>query len=477
MEIRTDLMMCAFVAVLTLVGGDWTTNCPVSCKCVWSHGKKSAECENAGFTAVPSSLSQELQLLNLNRNNLHSLPSDTFRSVNLVNLHKIFLKNCNVELIDKDSLSGMKVLIEIDLSFNKIQNLHKDLFKDCGRIREVRITNNPIRKLGDGLFSNLKFLQIVDFSNCKLHEIGLQVFTNVPALTRFELDGNAFSYLALESVSNLTSLKDLGLANNPWRCDCKLRALRNWAIERNLYAVPTKCKEPRKLYDKMWNEIVDPNDFACKPEVRSITRDSSGVLSCLVEGDPLPNVHWLFNNKSVTNHSYMGSEYLIHESSSKTLKWSNLTLRNTRGRDSGEYRCTAESFGGTGTKGVELKFDQIVDGDSFGGASGSFYDWPLVIIIIVGALLLIMCVLVAWCCCKRRNSVRGSKKDKENTNGSINQIIDSEEKSLMNVINPVQKPPRRQDASLSNSETDLHESNASQYNENGSILGKFFFFA
>ncbi|KAK6637831.1 hypothetical protein RUM44_008253 [Polyplax serrata] len=472
MEVRLDFIFSTLMMAFAFVEGDWTTNCPNSCKCIWSDGKKTAECQDAGFSAVPGTLSPELQIINLNHNNLHSLPSQTFKSVNLFHLHKIYTRNCSIELIDKNALSGMVVLIEIDLSHNNIRTLHSDLFRECEKIREVRLSNNPIQKLEDGLFSNLEFLQTVDFTGCHLHEIGSQVFWNVPALTTLELKGNRFTHLQLSAVEHLHKLKNFGLTDNPWNCDCKLRPLRNWVVKRNLYSIPTGCREPLQIKDTLWNEVTDPDQFACKPRVVSLTREPRGILACLVEGDPLPTVTWTFNNKLVTNYSFLASDFVVQESLLQNGgKWSNLTLRNTRGKDNGEYKCIAKSYGGQAELGKEVKFDPYATGNSYYGSSdGSYDNWLLLAGSIIGALLLILIVLFVKCyVCKRRGTGQRCKKDKESVNGSVTHVIDSEEKTLINVINPLQKPPRTVNTSANSSETEFHESNMSQYNENGSI--------
>lgn len=477
MDFHLNIIFTTFLVVFAFAGSDWTTNCPPPCKCIWSYGKKTAECQDAGFNSVPNTLSPELQVININNNNLHILPSQAFKSVNLFNLHKVFMKNCSIELIDKNALSGMVVLIEIDLSNNNIKNLHRDLFRECEKVREVRFSNNPIQKLDDGLFSNLEFLQTVDFTGCKLHEIGSQVFWNVPALTTLELKRNKFTYLQLSSVEHLHKLKNFGLTDNPWNCNCKLRPLRNWVIQRNLYAIPTSCKEPLQMKDVLWNEVNDPNEFACKPKIISLTREPHGILACLVEGDPMPTVTWSFNNKLVTNYSFLASDFVVQESTvNGELKWSNLTLRNTRGgKDNGEYKCVAKSYGGSTELGREVKYDPYLDGDSYYGSSDGTYDnWLLLAGSIIGALLLIAIVLFVKCyVCKRytRKNNR-NKKDKESVNGSVTHVIDSEEKNLINVINPLQKPPRTANASANSSETEFHESNVSQYNDKGSVKGK-----
>lgn len=470
MMMRSDFVLCTITILLVYVGADWT-DCPEKCKCVWSNGKKTAECENANFTEIPGTLSRELQVLNLNRNKLRRLPDKAFYNAGIFNLHKIYLKECGIELVNKNALSGLKVLIEIDMSHNRIHSLHKDLFRDCTRIREIRMTNNPLQTLDDGLFYNLTFLQIVDFSNCKLHHIGLHTFNNMPSLSRLELKGNNFSYLPLESVFHLTSLKTLGLEHNPWNCDCHLRPLRNWVTERNLYSIPTDCSGPAHLQGKQWSEIGDEDLFACKPKIISVSREASNILSCHVEGDPIPSVQWTHNGVAITNQSF---DYVLHESASDKKRVSNLTLRGSRGRDNGDYVCLAKNFAGWVESRYQMKFDGSTGGDLYYDSEGESYDtWLLLAGCLVGASLLVLIVVFVKCyVCRRQNSAIASKKDKENANGSVSQMIESEEKSLINVINPVQKPPRRQEASLNNSEAELHDSTASQYNGNGSVLGE-----
>lgn len=90
-------MLLVLVICLSIVGSsdpgidrqkDWMA-CSDSCHCVWSQGKKAAECANSALTAVPNYLSRDIQILNLNDNNFHVLPAKAFHDVGLVNLHKV----------------------------------------------------------------------------------------------------------------------------------------------------------------------------------------------------------------------------------------------------------------------------------------------------------------------------------------------------------------------------------------------------
>jgi len=169
-------------------------------------------------------------------------------------------------------------------------------FRDTLRISVINLRDNKIRSVPNGLFNNLTFLQRVDLSKCRLEHVGQTAFHNVPALTELILSENRLTTLSLDAVQSLRRLTGLVLHANPWRCDCELRPLRDWAIEKKLYAPPTKCAEPEHLGNRYWSDL-NSTDFACRPEILtppdgSVVEAYAGdvTLVCKVSGDPPPMV-------------------------------------------------------------------------------------------------------------------------------------------------------------------------------------------
>lgn len=314
-------MACWLLIVLltiTMVLGeeDWSI-CPSSCKCKWVSGKKVAECDKAGLSTVPDKLSSEIQSINLSGNTLHSLPSKAFDSVGLVNLHKIYLRECGITELHKDAFEGLQILIELDLSHNRIHTIHSGTFRDNVRLRLLYMSHNPMTKLEDGLFTNMTFLQTVDMSDCRLSHIGHKTFNNVPNLQHLMLNGNNLVHMKVAAVESLRRLISLVLHNNPWRCDCHLKAFRNWTIEKNLYVHPTSCAEPPHLALRYWNEI-SPLEFACKPQIsyppvgKTIEAlEEEVTLSCKVVGNPPPEVYWVVNSRIISNSTRTGKFELV----------------------------------------------------------------------------------------------------------------------------------------------------------------------
>lgn len=270
--------------------------CPSSCKCKWVSGKKTAECTKQNLTQVPGNLSPEIQNLDLTGNRFVNLTSSAFSRVFLVNLHKLTLRECGIEWIDIDAFSGLKIIIEIDLSGNNIRSLQPGIFHETQRLRVLLLNQNRLRALENDLFVNLTFLQKVSLSDNKLERIEERTFLNLPNLHSLALDGNNFSSLQLQRFEKLPKLGSLGLQNNPWNCNCHLRKLRDWTIENKLYTNPTTCLLPPNMTGKMWDE-VDSDEFACRPKITVIgpaTKIEMGkgdvTLSCKATGIPRPKV-------------------------------------------------------------------------------------------------------------------------------------------------------------------------------------------
>ncbi|XP_046395342.1 uncharacterized protein LOC124162751 [Ischnura elegans] len=474
-----SLSLVLLIPATRAADDDWTI-CPAACKCKWVSGRKAAECVRSQLLAVPEGLSQEVQSLDLSENRFVALPANAFRTVNLVNLHKVFLKNCHIERLDRDAFSGLEILIELDLTGNRIKTILPGTFRDNIRLRLLFIGENPIKKLDDGLFQNLTFLQTVDASQCQITHIGHKTFINVPNLQHLKLEGNNLYFLKLAAVESLKRLKSLVLHNNKWLCDCHLRPLRDWAVNKNLYALPTSCHEPERLAGKMWTDISS-RDFACKPDVIAPYKEVRGALgsnvtmSCKVMGDPPPETLWVLNGRVVGNTTVpMEAGY----GNGHVIRWSNWTLANLRSSDRGEYTCVAKNPAGMSERNVTLIVGgagSMGDGGVLGGAIGQDY-LPILIGVILGILLLLLITLIVYCCCCQRRwksharIPRNKKSDVLSPNGEIVGNGNTEqEKSLLTVVNPVQKPPRRYESQPSCNNMEITELNRTLLDTNGTL--------
>lgn len=474
------------------VDGQDNWECLSPCKCKWVSGKKTAECIRQNLVQIPSFLSSEIQYLDLTDNSIVHLHEFAFSQVNLVNLQKLTLKQCDIETIDRRAFKGLKIVIEIDLSTNSLRFIEPGTFFETHRLRVLLLNNNQLESLENGSFDSLKYLQKVDLSRNRIKVVGEESFQNLPGLQTLLLNGNNITDLLLSTFEKLPKLASLILEDNPWNCNCFLKELRDWTIKRKLYTKQTTCQHPSYLYGKKWDE-VSSDEFACQPKIqyimqhppssRQVESGESVGLYCLAVGIPQPQIHWIHrsrilnnstrrhytsiaannnnnNNKNNNNAAVEPLGYILMENGG----WVNLTIPNITTSDRGEYICIASSPGGSVEANVTLAIgggggDGIFS-DGEGGSSHYKISLPLALglgVTLLFLLLLIMALCLFYCRRRRRRCQRRQRqtatlpdakihhlgKDNDDDGDDDDDSMDHEqglaklEKSLITTVNPI----------------------------------------
>ncbi|XP_017878668.1 amphoterin-induced protein 1 [Ceratina calcarata] len=460
MELRTVKLLLYSALVVTMCRSeeDWTAQCSPSCKCMWISGKKTAECIKQNLTQIPDGLSPEIQNFDLTENRITHLMHDSFSRVDLVNLHKLVLRKCEIESIHTDAFNGLKLVIEIDLSANYIRTLYPGTFEETQRLRVLLLNENKLKVLENGLFRDLTYLQKVTLSNNELERIEERTFRDLPDLRMLTLDGNNLTMLRLQSFDSLPKLGSLELKNNPWNCNCRLKSFRDWTIWKNLYTKPTTCHQPPSLAGKMWNEIRS-DEFACRPDISTIGPSVKVEMGrgnvtfwCKASGIPKPQLTWVYRSRVLNNDTrrHNGEKNYILRSSHE---WLNLTIPDVVHSDKGDYVCLAKSPGGNTEKNVTL----MIAGDATGGRD-NIISLPLALGLGVTALVFLSVTVFLCVCYCRRRRMRHDEKSLEAA--SMEHGLGEQEKSLITTINPVVKPARRYEApSVTSHGTEMTELN------------------
>lgn len=460
------IFVTCFLILQIINAHDFTTQCPKECRCIWVSGNKEANCVNSSLAEIPKTLSSDIQNLILTGNNLYEIEQYAFQSVGLSNLKKLVLRDCKLQEIHKGGFSGLNIMIQLDLTNNEIKYLHPDTFKDLNKIRWIQLTNNLLTRLDDGLFNHLLYLQKLYLNDNRIVQIGVNTFQDVPTLRDMDLSRNKLEYLKVDTFKSVKSLTTLELNKNPWRCDCFLQPFRNWVNSNSRFTSPT-CAEPPTLSGKSWVDL-DTDDFACKPKILypplgTTIRASNAntTLSCQVTGNPLPEVSWVLNSKIIDGSDTYRRKYILVEGIDDNNKWLNLTITNIDGSDNGDYLCAAKNPGGVEEKKISLYVTHMSTGIKTPAVIEGNMMPVLIGISCSAAILLILLIILCYCCCRRRHS---EKKKADNSNGEAlieGSVIPEMEKSLINTINPVTKPPRRYDAppSITSGGTEMSELN------------------
>ncbi|KAK9875816.1 hypothetical protein WA026_009602 [Henosepilachna vigintioctopunctata] len=428
---------------------DWTKNCN-RCKCVWSGGKKTADCTNLNLTNIPTDLSNEIREIDFSHNPMYGLGVKAF--VKMKDVHKLKLQSCQLGSLDKTAFRELLLLIELDLSRNNLKEIDKDIFRDNKKLRILNLSFNKLNSLTSHLFHNLTQLQRIILNNNNISWMGESVFVNLPSLQHIDLGNNKLQRIVNDFTKDLRKFNSLNVEGNLWICDCKLEPFRNKTIKENWISTPTNCTEPPRLRGKSWS---DPVVFACAPKISdpqsmtSIEASTANVtISCKAIGQPAPHVDWMTNGRIISKDPRQHiQKYVLSKSIDVDSAWNNLTIINVNSRDRGEYKCLAKNDGGVDEHNVTL----IVSSGPISAGGGSIMQpieglIPVIIGVIVTLIFLIVIILLLLCWCRKplpRNGADRKGGDNESSSEYINLHGQPDmEKSLITDVNPVVKPPR-----------------------------------
>uniref|UniRef100_A0A182N194 Ig-like domain-containing protein n=1 Tax=Anopheles dirus TaxID=7168 RepID=A0A182N194_9DIPT len=403
----------------TALCADWSASCPLNCICKWSNGKKSAICNGAALTAVPSNLSTEIQVLVLNDNSIPYLNREEFTTLGLANLQKIHLKHSRVRYLHREAFKNLKILVEVDLSANEIETLDKQTFAGNNRLRIINLYDNPLKMLVAEQFPVLPYLRNIDLHGCQLRYVAETAFSNLDLLELLDLSKNRLESLPHHVFNHMRNLKTLVLEENWWNCDCHLRDFRGWYLESALNRRSLHCQRPAALQGLSW-EYLTTEQFGCMPTV-DVYRDeyeledlgTNVTYKCVVSGDPEPTVRWDVNGRDVDQgNAIVETERHVALDGSVT-HWSNLTILNVTSNDAGFYTCTATNRVGLAARNLSLVLPEVVERVII-KTPETFWYFGL-ILGIFGTIFGLLALSVAVCLVKRKLRMRRRRKTIKNS--------------------------------------------------------------
>jgi hypothetical protein len=146
----------------------------------------------------------------------------------------------------------------------------------------------------------------------------------------------------------LTAPPQLGLEQNPWTCDCRLRALREW-LGRQSQTVTTApepaCQSPAVLAGAAIQSVALAA-LACRPTIRPASlhltaeQGRAVTLHCSVDSEPPPTVTWSFQG------SLLSAGEVAERPEGPGRLQSSLTLRRVDARWAGTFFCRATNPAG-----------------------------------------------------------------------------------------------------------------------------------
>lgn len=253
---------------------------------------------NLELTSNTFTKMEELEFIDLSRNNLTSLPSRIFYSnyklqrINLDNNRfKDFPKfesnhnfqtyyfscsNCSIVRLDEDSfkyfpslvilnLSRNKIiganltaiqslyrLVELNLSYNNISVIHPSSFIKSAALQTVNLAGNPLKVINPNVFYSNRFLKYLDVSNCSLKKLWQQpVKKNLDFLSELNVENNLLTSISPRDLQVVPVINILGISQNLLHCDEVLRDAITWLTKHQVL--------PRSAQTKTHENIVNAN--------------------------------------------------------------------------------------------------------------------------------------------------------------------------------------------------------------------------
>ncbi|KAH9421456.1 Leucine rich repeat C-terminal domain [Dermatophagoides pteronyssinus] len=169
------------------------TKCIARCNCKWRSGKMWVECPDANLHHIPKGLDSGTQVLYLSGNPINKLESRAFERVELTNIQRLYLVNCQLNDINIDAFQQLTNLIELDLAHNELINLPTNSLINCPILRKLSLSHNHLKIITNSAFINLIHLQTIDFSANQIETIEENAFYGLKNLKQLYLHDNRLS--------------------------------------------------------------------------------------------------------------------------------------------------------------------------------------------------------------------------------------------------------------------------------------------
>lgn len=167
-----------------------------------------------------------LRRLQLQHNALGSLAPDIFTG--LLNLTVLSLEGNNLATVPAILFTGTPGLLHLSLARNQLETLPQELFANLSVLKTLVLSHNAMNHLPAEVFQGLAELTELQLSHNNLSSLPARLLAGLPLLTALVLDHNSLARLPPGLFHANPHLVRVGLADNPWLCDCRLSYLLRW---------------------------------------------------------------------------------------------------------------------------------------------------------------------------------------------------------------------------------------------------------
>ncbi|KAJ7308345.1 hypothetical protein JRQ81_008882 [Phrynocephalus forsythii] len=212
-----------------------------------------------------------LRTVDLSNNQLRDLPPGLFRNNTalavvslkgnrLTHLRSVWFETLSqLQILDVSenqlievppfSFDTLENLTNLDLSHNRLRELSPRVFAGLARLTGLNLEGNQIHAVQEKTFRAVPNLKFLFLQNNSLADLPAGLFASLDALEMLDLSNNRLTSLDPDFSDRVADMS-LDLSGNPWRCDCRMKALVDWVKNRSVALLSKKettCASPKKL--------------------------------------------------------------------------------------------------------------------------------------------------------------------------------------------------------------------------------------
>lgn len=326
--------------VLVVVSCGYVAACPEGCSCNHDQGVYSASCSVLPYNGG------KVEALTVQPSHPRTTPLELadgqFNQAR--HLKYLNLGNNSIYFIHKKAFYGVKGLVEIDLSYNFIEELDPMLFQHLSSLTTLTLRGNSIQLIPGVPFVVSNSIQHLDIGQCRLKSIPRGIFYGLKRLRYLSLDGNllkslkynslpkGLKYLNLsqnlivnvpsEVLSSLSNLRRISLGENPINCSCSLMNLQDWLSGRGvIFEDNVVCALPQEYSGTSWSK-VDENKL-CLAEARRDEISLSTPYSKMFKNKFTKDKYFQNENSYSEENLQSDQPHLIHSNTQSEILFQN----------------------------------------------------------------------------------------------------------------------------------------------------------
>jgi hypothetical protein len=132
----------------------------------------------------------------------------------LINVEAIYYQSIRIQRIDEGSFRGCKKMTFLQISYNKIAEIHENSFKENVELKTLKIWSNNLTTLHETVFENLAKLEELGLEGNRISDLPDNVFKSLVNLKDLRLNANQLTAIKPEWFETLVNLNVLYLYNN-----------------------------------------------------------------------------------------------------------------------------------------------------------------------------------------------------------------------------------------------------------------------